>query len=70
MPFSRLLHSICVVFGAAGALTLVGAWAAGSGTFLGLSQEHLYSDTLALLTIGILFAIGSNYHQREEEKKK
>ncbi len=68
MPFSRFLHAISVLFGVAGTLTLIGAWVAGSGTFLGVSQEHLYNDTLALLTIAILFAIGTNYHQRVEEK--
>lgn len=68
MPFSRFLHSLSVLFGVAGFLTLIGAWAAGNGRFLGLTQDHLYKDCLALLTLGILFAIGANYHQRVEEK--
>ena len=54
MKKSSAMHFLGGVFGILGGLALVGAWiAGGSGTVLGFSQQHLYSDAIVLTLIGI-----------------
>ena len=48
---------------------LISAWIAGSGTFLGFTQEHLFEDTKSLLLVAIAFGIGTLIHQNEEKRK-
>ena len=69
MKWSPTLHGISAVSGILGALALIGAWIAGTGTFLGFSQEHLFEDAKALLLVAIAFGIGTLIHQNEERKK-
>lgn len=58
MKLSRLVHFMSIVLALAGALALVGAWLAGeNGAVLGLSQQHLFYDAIALELIAIGAAI-------------
>lgn len=58
MKLSRLVHVASIVLAILGAAALIGAWLAGeSGTFLGLSQAHLYNDAIVLELIAIGAAV-------------
>jgi hypothetical protein len=58
VKLSKLAHLLSIVIGIAGAICLVGAWAAGAGgTFLGFSQAHLFNDAIVLELITIAMAI-------------
>jgi len=67
MKWTPILHGISATAGVVGALALVGAWVAGSGTFLGQSQTHLFSDATNLLLLSIAFGVGTMIHQHDEE---
>lgn len=69
MKWSGILHGIAAIAGIIGALALIAAWIAGSGTFLGFTQEHLLEDTKSLLLVAIAFGIGTLIHQNEERNK-
>ena len=69
MKWSSILHGISAVAGVLGVLSLFGAWIVGAdGTILGLSQEHLFNDTNALLLTAVAFGIGTLIHQRQERQ--
>ena len=68
MKWSSILHTIAMVTGIVGVLALITAWIAGSGTFLGLTQEHFFEDAKALLLASIAFGIGTLIHQHEEKR--
>ncbi|MCH8049594.1 hypothetical protein IH979_02690 [Patescibacteria group bacterium] len=69
MKWSPILHGIAAISGVLGALSLIGAWIAGSaGTFLGFSQAHLFEDAQSLLLVSIAFGVGTIIHQRLEKK--
>jgi len=69
MKWSPLLHTIAFLSGITGALALIGAWIAGTdGTFLNLTQAHLYNDTQSLLLVSVAFGIGTLIHLKEESK--
>lgn len=55
MKLSKLAHLMSIAVGIIGILALFGAWIAGEkGSFLGISQGHLFNDAIVLE----LFAIG------------
>lgn len=57
MMLSKIAHFMSIIAGIAGAVALVGAWAAGDGgTAFGLSQAHLFSDAIVLELITIAMA--------------
>ena len=67
MKWSPILHGVSAVSGILGVLVLIGAWVATfSGSFLGLSEEHLFNDSIALLLVSIAFGIGTLIHHNEE----
>lgn len=66
MKWSPLLHGVAAIAGIWGALALVGAWIAGTGTIFGQSQEHLYKDAMSLLLVSIAFGIGTLIHMQQE----
>ena len=68
MKWSVILHNIAWISGVLGILALIAAWIAGSGTFLGFTQAHLFEDAKALLLVSIAFGIGTLIHQNEERK--
>lgn len=58
MKLSKLAHLMSIVIGIAGALFLVGAWAAGAGgIFFGLSQMQLFNNAIVLELIAIAMAL-------------
>ena len=67
MKWSPILHGISAIAGIIGALALIAAWIAGSGTLFGLPQEHFFEDAKALLLVSIAFGIGTLIHQNEEK---
>jgi len=70
MKWSQILHIVAFISGIVGVLALIGAWIATANTiFLGLSEEHLFNDAIALLLVSIAFGIGTLIHQNEEKKK-
>lgn len=50
-------------------LALIGAWIAGSGTFLGMTQTHLFSDAVVLMLIAIWLGLGHISHKWQETRK-
>jgi len=69
MKWSPILHNIAAIAGIAGALSLVGAWIAGTnGLFLSMSQAHLFQDANGLLLTSIAFGVGSLIHMQQEKK--
>jgi len=63
MKWSPILHGISAIAGIIGALALIAAWIAGSGTLFGLTQAHFFEDAKALLLVAIAFGIGTLVHQ-------
>jgi hypothetical protein len=58
MKLSRLMHVASILLGLAGALALIGAWAAGEeGAVLGLSQAHLFSDAIVFELMAIAASV-------------
>ncbi len=67
MKWSPTVHAISGLAGVIGALALIAAWLVGpDGTFLNLSQAHLFDDAKALLLVSIAFGIGTLIHQNIE----
>ncbi len=65
-----MVTTISAVSSVTGALALIGTWIAGSdGTFLGLSEAHLFNDVVGLLLVSIAFGIATLIHQHDELKK-
>ena len=70
MKWSPILHIVSAITGVIGVLALIGAWIATfNGSFLGLSEQHLFNDAMALLLVSVAFGIGTLIHQNEERKK-
>jgi len=70
MKWSKLLHGVAAVAGVIGVLALFAAWiAAWQGSFLGMSEEHLFNDAKSLLLASIAFGIGTLVHQHDKKKK-
>ena len=58
MQLSKLIHLVSILVGMVGALALFGAWSAGaSGTFLGVSQWHLFNDAIVVELIAIAASV-------------
>ena len=68
MKWSPTLHGISAISGITGALALIGAWIAGTETFLGFSQGHLYNDAMGLLLVSIAFGLGTLMHMWLEKE--
>lgn len=69
MKWSPLLHGFAVITGVLGVLALIAAWiAAGYGTFMNLSEAHLFNDAEGLLLTSIAFGIGTLIHLKEEKR--
>ena len=69
MKGSQILHFISAVTGVIGALALIAAWSAGqNGLFLGMNEQHLFSDVQALMLISISSGIGTLVHLKQEGK--
>ena len=67
MKWSPILHMVAFISGVLGVLALIGAWiATANGSFLGLSEGHLFNDALTLLLVSISFGIGTLIHHHEE----
>jgi len=67
MKWSPILHGVSAIAGIIGVLALMGAWVATfSGSFLGLSEQHLFNDAIALLLVSVAFGIGTLIHHYEE----
>lgn len=70
MKISKIAHGIAATAGGLGLLAIPAAWLAGkSGTFLGLSQAHLYSDAMVLLLAATAFGIATMVHQNMERNQ-
>ena len=69
MKWSPILHGISAISGIVGALALIAAWIAGTGTLFGLSQGHFFEDAKALLLVSIAFGIGTLIHLKEEKNE-
>ena len=67
MKWAKTLHWVAMVAGLVGVLALLGAWLAGSSTFLGMSQAHLFEDAKALFLMSIAFGVGTLIHHYEEK---
>jgi len=69
MKYTKILHGGAAIAGVLGVLSLISAWIAEiGGTFLGLSQAHLYNDAMSLLLVSIAFGIGTLIHIHLEKK--
>jgi len=69
MKWSPVLHGISAITGIVGSLALVGAWIATvNGSFIGMSESHLFNDAIGLLLVSISFGIGTLIHLKEEDK--
>lgn len=68
MKWSEILHWVSVIASIFGALSLLGAWLAGKGTFVGFTQQHLFSDATNLLLLSIATGVGTLVHQNLEKK--
>ena len=57
------------IAGVLGLLSLFGAWlATAKGTALGLSESHLFNDTMSLLLVSVAFGVGTLIHMQQEKK--
>ena len=68
MKWSPILHGVAATAGVVGALALIAAWIAGSGTLFGLPQEHFFEDAKALLLVSTAFGIGTLIHMQQEKQ--
>ncbi len=67
MKWSIFLHFLAALAAVLGSLALVGAWVAGdTGSVLGFSQAHLFSDASSLLLVSIACGIGTLIHHNLE----
>ena len=67
--WSPTLHKIACVLGVVGTLAIVAAWIASrQGSFLGMSEIHLFNDAKSLLLASIAFGVGTLIHQNEEKR--
>lgn len=67
MKWSSILHGIAATSATIGALALIGAWIAGSGTFFGQTQGHFFNDAKVLLLLSIATGIGTLVHLQLEK---
>ena len=68
MKWSSLLHGIAATSAGVGFLALVAAWIAGEGgTFIGLSQQHFFNDSIGLFLLSIATGIGTLIHFQIEK---
>lgn len=68
MKWSETLHWITAISLTFGALSLLGAWLAGKGTFVGFTQQHLFTDATNLFLLSIATGVGTLIHQNLERK--
>ena len=68
MKWSPILHGIAAVAGILGLLAFIATGIATfQGSFLGLSEEHLFNDTKSLFLASIAFGIGTLIHLKQEK---
>jgi hypothetical protein len=62
----RFFVSVGRVFGALAFLALLGAWLSQAigGSVMGMSQQHLFNDAIALALLGILCLVDALLHQK------
>jgi len=66
--WSPTLHAVAAVTGVLGLLAILGAWVATwQGSFLWMSEIHLFNDAKSLLLASIAFGIGTLIHKQEEK---
>ena len=69
MKYSSIMHATGILISIAGGIALLGAWIAReSGTFAGLSQQHLYWDALDLQLVGVAAGICAIYRRTLEKE--
>ena len=66
---SKALHSGSAIITTLGALCVPAAWIAGSGTFIGLSQNDLYINAAVISLVGIGYRLATIIHFLEEERE-
>ncbi len=69
IKWSPILHWISLITAMVGVLALFAAWAAawGDGTFLAMTEQHLFNDAQSLILLSISFGIGTLIHMRLEK---
>ncbi len=71
MKISKVLHVISVLVGFFGVFMLIGAWRADfSGSFLGMTQDHLFKDATVLILVAIWLQIATIHHMMLEKKQE
>lgn len=72
MRLSSLMHGFSITVSLIGFAALLGAWFVGdTGTFVGLSQGHLYADAIVIMLIAIygeICALYRRYLEREAQR--
>lgn len=65
------LHWASLFTAIIGTLALFGAWiATWTGTFLGMTEQHLFNDAQTLLLLSIALGVGTLIHHYEERGLK
>ena len=71
MKWSPVLHGVAAIAAFLGLLSLFGAWIATSqGSFFGLSEEHLFNDTMSLLLVSVTFGIATLVNIHQEKRRR
>lgn len=62
---AKTLTTLSIIIGILGVISLILAWAASpEKPVLGLSETHLFYDSIALLLIAIWLKLGAIYHKK------
>ena len=68
--WSPFLHGISAFSGVAGIFALIFSWISSiAGTFMGMTEEHWFNDSVGLLLVSITFGVGTLIHLSEEKRK-
>lgn len=69
MKWSNTLHFLSYTSGIVGVLALLGAWMAHlNGTFITMSEQHLFSDATVLLLVAIWLNLSTLVHLKTDGK--